>query len=162
MRRATATVSSESLVTQFTAFLKERGMRVTYERTAIAERVQTISSEFSFLQLSEMLETAGCYVSRATLYNTLRLLIEAGLLQRLNLDDGVTRYQRVTSKVRLRLVCDGCGKIKDTQDPGLITFFNTRRFMAFTATSVDLYVHGLCNTCARKSKRSRAVKKTVK
>ena len=66
----------------FTQYMQMHRMRKTPERYAIMEKVFDTVSHFSIDSLHTLVESDGYHVSRATVYNTIELLIEAGLVRR--------------------------------------------------------------------------------
>ena len=145
--------ANNSLITnKFLNFLKENGLRRTPERSAILEQVLTLTSHFSNEELCAILETRNYHVSRATVYNTLNLLVNADVLIKLNINGGV-RFQQANSANYIHLICTSCGKIKNVKDNNFIAFMHTRKFTAFTPTDYSLCVNGICNTCARAKKK---------
>ena len=66
----------------FVQFLKERGLRRTPERFAVVDKVLSMNDHFYVESLREAMEADGYRVSRATLYNTIQLLLESGLVRR--------------------------------------------------------------------------------
>ena len=153
---------NSALAKRFDEYLTQHRMRHTPERAAVLQRVLSTSRPFNIESLRAMLEADSYYVSRATLYNTIELMIDAGIVRRLKLDGNHASYEKVVSNIRIRLMCDECGKVKETRDPNFIAFINTRKFTAFNATGFDLYVTGTCSTCARKLKRMKRLKRNNK
>ena len=70
----------ESPLEQFQAFLKQRGLRLTSERKAIAEIVFNLAPPFDVETLLGAVEQASSHISRSTVYRTLALLAASGLL----------------------------------------------------------------------------------
>ena len=145
------------------SYLEMNNHRKTPERYAILRAVYDTDGHFTLDELGEKLAKEYKFpVSRATLYNTIELMIDAGIVRRLKLDGNHASYEKVVSNIRIRLMCDECGKVKETRDPNFIAFINTRKFTAFNATGFDLYVTGTCSTCARKLKRMKRLKRDNK
>ena len=97
-------------------------------------------------------------MSRATLYNTIHLLVEAQLVRRHVFDGLQVQYEKAGNTPHSHLICTSCGKLKEVRDPNFIAFMNARKFTAFTTDYYSLYVYGTCSTCARKHKRQRGAK----
>ena len=141
----------------FTQFLIERGLRKTPERFAIADKVLGMKDHFYVESLRESMERDGYRVSRATLYNTIQLLIEAGFVRRHQFDGQPAQYERVSPKEvtnHHHLVCRKCGKVKEVTDAELIKALSLKRYRTFQPEFFTLYVYGTCSTCQRKLKKS--------
>ncbi len=78
-------VVSDSPVEKFREFLEIRGEKLTERRRLLVEHIFNTHKHFDADELVRDLHEAGHRVSRATVYRTLRLLVEAGLLRELRL-----------------------------------------------------------------------------
>lgn len=138
----------------FTEYLRVKKLRKTPERFAILDKVCVMNMHFDIETLYAAIEADGFHVSRATLYNTLELFTDCGIVRRHQFGTQSASYERVVGdSCHLHLICRGCGKIKEVKDPELVRFINSRRYSAFNATFFNLYVYGTCNACVRRSKR---------
>ena len=63
-------------------FLAEGGHRKTPERFAVLEEIYTTGGHFDVDTLLDRMKQRGAKVSRATLYNTIELFLEAGLVRK--------------------------------------------------------------------------------
>ena len=63
-------------------FLAEGGHRKTPERFAVLEEIYTAGGHFDVDTLLDRMKQRGAKVSRATLYNTIELFLEAGLVRK--------------------------------------------------------------------------------
>lgn len=134
------------------SYLKERGLRLTKERTAIVRAAWALKQPFAAAEVAEALEAEGFHVSRSTCYQTLALLCAMGLLCRLMLGDDEARYAFARPGY-LHLVCTGCGKIRREKDPTVVAHFKGRRFEAFTPAFFSTVVYGTCSVCKRRSRK---------
>lgn len=86
-------------------------------------------------------------LSKATVYNTLRLLVEKGAVQQLTIDERKTCYDGDTTP-HAHFFCRCCGRIYDVP----LKRPNLRRGAllpeGFHADNVELYIKGLCPACA--------------
>lgn len=140
---------------KFDQFLDEKQLRKTPERFAILKHIVAFQSHFTMEMLMQSLEKAAFHVSRATLYNTVQLLIEAQLVRRHAFERIPVQYEKAGAMPHSHLICNKCGKVKEVRDPNFIAFMNTRKFTAFVADYYLLYVYGTCSTCARKRKKKK-------
>ncbi len=102
---------AESLAS-FEDFLRKKGFKITKTRLRIAERALSASGHFSAVELWSSLGDRGASI--ATVYRTLELLEEAGLVRRCNLagSSGAV-YESYVGKRRHHghLVCRSCGRV---------------------------------------------------
>lgn len=153
--------SNNPVVRKFNEYLDEHGMRRTAERYAILNHIMDINGHFTVEELQQLIEADGFRVSRSTVYNTVELLMDAKMLRRHVFEGMQAQYERITLP-HTHLICTMCGKVKEVRDPNFAAFMNARRFNAFNTDHYSLYVYGVCNTCARKSKRARVAPKQDK
>ena len=146
-------ISRDAYVKRFDRFLDEKKMRMTPERFAILRRILAFQSHFTIETLMQSMEEESFHVSRATLYNTIQLLVEAQLVRRHVFEGLQVQYEKAGATPHSHLICTSCGKVKEVRDPNFIAYMNARKFTAFTTDFYSLYVYGTCSTCARKMKR---------
>ena len=79
----------------FTEYLTEKKLRKTEERYAIFECICRFAGHFDMYSLQEKLEEANFHVSRATLYNTLDVLDDGGLIVRHQLNAQSVQYEQI-------------------------------------------------------------------
>lgn len=141
-------------IASFNDYLTQHKLRRTPERFAILEKVFDMSSHFSIDVLHQQLDENGYHVSRATVYNTIELLIKAGLVRRHTFESQSPQYEKIVGLTKhYHLVCSHCGKVKEIKDSEIDYLLNTRRFGKFQPKYIDLNVYGLCATCVRKTNR---------
>ncbi len=145
-----------SVSEHFSKFLQANHKRRTGERFAILERVGRISGHFSAESLYDTMCSDGYRVSHGTVYSTLELLVECGLVTRHRFSGKANLYEKAVSNTPTHhhLICTSCGKIKEIKDTDINTIISNKRFPAFTQTSFSLNIYGICNTCARRQRRT--------
>lgn len=145
------TVQSEMYILRgrLTDFLKNRHLRKTPERYAILEKAVALSAHFDVDQLYNAMEDDGYHVSRATLYNTLELLCEAGILNRHLFATNQARYE-VAHGSHLHLICRRCGKIREIEDSDLTTNLLSHDYPGFHAEYSSSSIYGICDECNAK------------
>ena len=135
-----------------TSFLKERKLRNTPERIEILEEVMKSTGHFDADDLHGKLRAKGAKVSRATVYNTLDLLLECGLISKYRFGENHSRYEKAFGRPRHdHLICLSCGDI--------IEFVNEKlnklqdevcREKNFKVQNATLQIFGLCSKCQKK------------
>lgn len=145
----------------FAEFLGGLGKRCTPERLLILDMAMEQRKAFTALGLLEKcLSNPGIKVSRATLFNTLPLLIQCGLVRK-NACDGDVTYEAIRSTGQLRarqnLICTVCGKIHHLDAPSLSAWVESQNFRGFTGVpeTAVVYVYGECSRCRRKQLSAR-------
>jgi Fur family ferric uptake transcriptional regulator len=146
----------EAYIKQFDLFLDKKKMRKTPERFAILRRILMFPSHFTIESLMESMEQGSFHVSRATIYNTIQLLVEAQLVRRHVFEGLQVQYEKAGATPHSHLICTSCGKVKEVRDANFIAYMNARKFTAFTTNFYSLYVYGTCSTCARRMKKRKA------
>ena len=113
----------------FTEYLTEKKLRKTEERYAIFECICRFAGHFDMYSLQEKLEEANFHVSKATLYNTLDVLEDGGLIVRHQLNAQSVQYElRALAETHLHLVCMKCGAIREMKDSVLKKEVNNLRY----------------------------------
>ncbi len=155
--------TKSAAIATFTQYMTQHKLRRTPERFAILAKVFETPCHFSIDSLHSTLEDGGYHVSRATIYNTIELLIKCGLVRRHTFGNQSPQYERIVGFTKhYHLVCSMCGKIREVKDAEIDMLLNDRRFGKFTPRYVDLNIYGLCGTCMRKTgATSRKNKKSI-
>lgn len=137
----------EAAETRLSRVLRDRGQRVTPQRLAIARGVRELdrhsTAEAVFAHVSEQLPG----VSLPTVYATLELLEELGLVRRVATETGTAVYDPRTEDHH-HLVCRRCGEIIDVDAPvdrGRV--LTAARAKGFAADDAQVVVSGLCAAC---------------
>ncbi len=97
---------------RFQSLLEERGLKFTYERKNIFEEVCHVKEHFDADSLYERFKNKGMRISRDTVYRTIPLLLESGVIQK-SVGEGKREFfERVSAKGHHdHMVCVRCGKI---------------------------------------------------
>ena len=140
------TNANQQAIKKFSDFLEAKRLRMTPEREAVLECITAINKHFTVEELNELMEKQNYRLSRATLYNTIDLLLECNILRK-NLFDGMK--PQYTS----------CGKVKELRDNNVSAFMNARKYTAFTRSYYTITVYGTCSTCMRRRKRQASISK---
>lgn len=150
-------------IASLTQYMQEHHLRKTPERLAILEKVMSTDSHFTVDRLYDDLEGLGYHVSRATVYNTISLLLQTGLVRRYDFDSSPALYEKslAAKSNSLRLICTVCGKTRDVKDAQPDTLLNSRRYGTFHPDYARLYVFGTCGRCLRRKKKAAIPQKAV-
>lgn len=102
---------------EFEAFLKIKGLRKTAERFSVIDELFMLDEHIDVESFYLLMRNKNYSISRATIYNTLDLLVECGLAVKHQFREKQALYeQALTYKHHDHLVCNTCGKIKEFSD----------------------------------------------
>ena len=97
----------------FTEYLKENRCRRTPERYAILNAIYSFNGNFEINDLLKVLEEKEKFrVSRATVYNTITLLINANLVIHHQFGN-TSKYERCYGNEKAHMICTNCGKVTE-------------------------------------------------
>lgn len=144
-----------------TNYLESNNHRKTPERYCILDAVYSFDGHFSLDELSSRVcNDFNFPVSRATLYNTIRLFIEIGLVFRHNLR-GSTMYEAWCEKSNhCHQVCNVCGKVSEIKSAEIVSAIDNMHLPRFKKEGFALYIYGVCQKC--KTKMAQKVNKDKK
>jgi Fur family ferric uptake transcriptional regulator len=146
----------ESVREILTNYLDLNNHRKTPERYAILEAVYNIEGHFTLDELGEKLSDEYNFpVSRATLYNTLKLFLELRLVIRHRFQ-GTTHYEACyANNSHSHQVCTMCGKVTEVRAVEVTKVVNDLHLKRFRKDGFSLYIYGICSSCQAKLTRQR-------
>ena len=97
------------------AALEDLGQRMTGQRARLAQYLETKPGAFSAEEINAELPGVG----RATIYRTLKLLVDAGALCKTAMPDGSPRYKVDDAIHHHHVVCTSCGKVDEFRHPAV-------------------------------------------
>ena len=134
------------LVTQFLDALGEQGYRDTSPRRAVLNAIAQKEKHFTAEELREELPGVG----RATVYRSLKLLVDAGVLCRVLLEDGNLHYQLSHRGHHHHLLCVDCGASEDLTGCDIEDQLKSvAASHSFQVSGHWLEVYGRCSKCAQ-------------
>lgn len=138
-------------------FMTKRGLRSTEQRRVIIEKLFEASEHVTIDQLLEAARSEDSRIGYATVYRTMKLLVEGGLVHERKFGDGYTRYELADDEAHHdHLICVSCGKIEEFEEPEIEQL--QEKVAARYGFSVQHHKHelyGICRACSDKS-RTRA------
>lgn len=123
------------------------GVRPSVQRLAILRNIVEKRQHPTADEIFRDLQTEYPTMSRTTVYNSVRILTEAGLLKELDLESGNRRYDFELQPHHGHLRCSRCGRIFDMALPDGLHLPVAH---GFHIDSIDIFFHGLCPDCSHK------------
>ena len=143
-------INSDNLESTIIKTFRKNGYKATPQRIAISRYIlrnhEHPTAQKAYLEVKKIHPT----VSLATIYSTLKILKETGLILQLDLPAGQTRFDPNTEP-HGHLLCLQCGNISDWMDPiipKLIARISADANFTVIGSSLDL--NGVCESCDRK------------
>ncbi len=138
--------------------LESRGLRKTPERFAILREIYSSEGHLDVDNLYEHMLRNDYRVSRATVYNTLELLVEFDLVKKQRFDNNLTLFEKSLGyKQHDHVICTRCGAVQEFCDPRI---HHTKAMVAeifgYAIQRHSLNIFGLCPECRQKEKASSA------
>jgi Fur family transcriptional regulator, ferric uptake regulator len=132
------------------AALSRAGLKRGGARERVIELLASQPCALSAVEIEDALRATGRPTARASVYRVLELLVEHGLVERVEVGDGQARFERLhpSGAHHHHLVCEQCGRLVAFDDPGLeraIDRLSDR--LGVTVESHDVLLRGACGRC---------------
>lgn len=150
----------------FRTYLKEKNQRQTPERFMVLEEIYSSDGHLDADEIFFNMKNSGTRVSRATVYNTLDLLIECGLVQRQQFGKNQYYYERSYAyQQHDHIICKECGVVIEFCDPRILEIQKLmEKIHNFTVEGHSLHLFGKCNdteACKQRQKSGDKIKTLV-
>jgi Fur family ferric uptake transcriptional regulator len=127
--------------------LREQGFRITPQRQLVLEAVERLRHGTPEAILAEVQRTATG-VNLSTIYRTLEVLEDVGLVTHAHIGHGPPTYHAVDEHVHIHLVCDRCAKVVSVPASEANEFVaRLESEHGFRTDISHVSVHGLCESC---------------
>jgi Fur family transcriptional regulator, ferric uptake regulator len=130
--------------------LQDSGYRMTSPRRAVIEATQRLDRAFTADELLRELSSSRSDVGRATVFRTLDVLVQNGMLDRIHRPDGCHSYVLSMSGDghHHHLICSGCGTVVQFEDCTVAPLLEElSKRTNFQISDHWLEVFGRCETC---------------
>lgn len=135
--------------------LKDKGYKLTPQRRAIVDII--INNEGKHLtteELYDLVKVECPEIGLATVYRTMQLLEELGVVCKLDLNDGCSRYELVHEEENHQhhhLICTSCGKVIEVEGDLLDSLEqDIQEKYKFMIKNHSVKFYGLCKECLHK------------
>jgi len=133
----------------FADFLQTKGLKLTSQRRVILAQATGARGHFSAEQLLKFSKKQDGTISKATVYRTLALLKESGILEEQDFGDGKMLYERAQGrKHHDHLICVRCGRVIEFENTPIEKLQNAEaRHHGFKVIYHSLKLFGFCRDC---------------
>ncbi len=129
--------------------LGARGLKLTKERVAVVREIIAYRGHFEPEQLYARIRAAGIKASRASVYRTVNILVESGLVEKVTRSGKGTVYEYAEgSRHHDHMICSDCGAFIEFFSPEIEALQQKIcRSHRFEGTSHSLEIRGHCREC---------------
>lgn len=137
----------------FRRFLRERSLPVTTQREQVAEALFAAGGHLSVEDVEQQLRGRDLHVGKATIYRTLDLLADSGMIVERDFGEGFRRYERVPGHPHHEhLICLRCGKVVEFQNDRLERMKSLiADEYGFRHSHHRLEIYGVCRECQQRA-----------
>ncbi len=131
---------------QIESQMRASGLKLTPQRFAVLDYLSRSRAHPTAEQIRCDLNRRFPRASRATVYNTLNALCEAGVVNAIYLDDAVARYEAVISSHH-HFVCRACGHIEDVPVEHVRALPQKGLRARHKVENYEIVMRGICDSC---------------
>jgi Fur family transcriptional regulator, ferric uptake regulator len=142
----------------FRKYLERRGLKLTAERQALFDELFARHEHFEADDLLVRLRAKHKKISRATIYRTLDLLVDSGIVGRVRIRESGYRYERLRAgEHHDHLICNECGRVIEFYEPRIESLQDeVCEGYGFLPLSHSHQMRGICRQCRPRIKREAA------
>jgi Fur family ferric uptake transcriptional regulator len=139
---------------EFIQYLSKHGLKLTPQRMTILEVLLQGGGHFTLEEMYQKVNEVDPSVGQATVYRTLKLLVEAGFADAVTFNDSITRYElRYGTEHHDHLICQDCGASIEFTSPKLEKELAAiAKKHGYDPTEHVVNIVGICKECRSKAK----------
>jgi Fur family ferric uptake transcriptional regulator len=141
-----------ALLERFRRFLRDHRLPVTRQRDLVAETVLLAEDHLSVDGIRRRLREKGERVGTATVYRTLDVLLESGLVRAHDFGEGFKRFEPMPAQAHHEhLICQRCGRVVEFQNERLermLPIIADEHAFQHERHRVEIY--GVCRECRQR------------
>ena len=141
----------ERLRQELNDYMLKRGLRSTEQRRLIIDTFFDVHEHITIDSLLKLVRAVDARVGYATVYRTMKLLSESGVVQEHKFGDGFTRYELSDEDAHHdHLVCLECGKIIEFEEPQIeVLQDKVAKRYGFVVRAHKHEMYGVCSDCQK-------------
>ena len=140
--------NTDILRNQFSDYLKNKKLRNTTERNAIFTAVSQTKEPFTLDMIRQQLDNLHFPVSRASVYNTIVLLLDANIVVRHQFTSVIIQYElKYIAEQYSYAICTRCGTVCKVKNDKLKKLLSDYKVPKFTIEYYVVEFYGLCSKC---------------
>ena len=139
---------------RFQDFLAERKLKRTSQRTLVWETLLDSEGHPTVEEIRERLLERGHRVGLSTVYRTLKILLDSGMIRQSKIDNTTLYEPLISQPNHIHFVCNQCGKTEEFSSPKLERLIKSvTEEHQFEERFSRYAIYGLCRGCAKKEAR---------
>ena len=141
--------TEEQKLEAFREFIKDQGLKSTRQRDEIAQWFFRLDGHLNADEIYRELKDISPGIGFSTVYRTMKLLCESGLVQERHFGDGEALYENVSSH-HDHCICTRCGKIVEFENDRIEALQESvAQEYGFRLISHKMELYGLCPDCVK-------------
>lgn len=141
-----------NILAAFRKQMKAAGFRSTRQRDAIASKFFELDKHISVDELLTAIRVDNPQIGYATVYRTLKLMVQQGFASTRHFDDGHTRYDpQFAKEPHDHIICQRCRRIVEFDNPAIVELLNAQAAeLGYVVWRRRIEIYGICRECQSK------------
>lgn len=152
MKKSLENMSYDEFLAEFKYIIKKNGLKYTSQREAILSTLYKNPEHFTTESLYMLLkkENPKINIGIATVYRTLSLLEESGLVSSISLGIQGKKFEIANKPHHDHIICEECGKIVEFENEKIERLQeDIAKEQGFKLTDHLMQLYGICNNCQK-------------